>query len=212
MNTCYIVCALDCKVNIKPKEGDFIIGADRGYQVLQKNKIEPNLAIGDFDSCDGKLEAEKVIRYPVKKDYTDSELAIMHAIELGYKKIQVWGAIGGNLDHTIANLALLAKYTEQGIDISFVDGEKIAFAINNSSACFSAKAEGRISVFSAVDKAFGVSEKGLLYELDNKTLESSTPLGVSNEFVAKDATISVQKGTLIIYTDKKNYEKHLTRK
>ncbi|MBQ7411919.1 MAG: thiamine diphosphokinase [Clostridia bacterium] len=209
---CYIACALDCDIDISLNEGDFVIGADKGYQILESNGIKPNLALGDFDSYDGKINAENVIRFPVKKDFTDSELAIMHAIELGYKKIQVFGAIGAYLDHTLANVTILSKYTEKGIDLSFIDGEKLLFAISNSQVDFTSEAKGRISIFSAKDKSYGVFEKGLLYELDNATLEANTPLGVSNEFIGKDATISVKNGTLIIYTDRKNYENYLTRR
>ena len=211
-NICYIACALDCDIDISLNEGDFVIGADKGYQILESNGIKPNLALGDFDSYDGKINAKNVIRFPVKKDFTDSELAIMRAIELGYKKIQVFGAIGADLDHTLANVAILSKYTEKGIDLSFIDGEKLLFAISNSRVDFTSEAKGRISIFSTKDKSDGVFEKGLLYELDNATLEANTPLGVSNEFIGKDATISVKNGTLIIYTDRKNYENYLTRR
>lgn len=211
MNTCYIACALDCVLDFTPDSTDLIIGADRGYLVLEKNGINPDAVIGDFDSYDGKVECENVLRFPVKKDFTDSDLAIKYAIEKGYKKIQIYGAIGGALDHTIANLSLLAFYSKQGIDISFVSDESIVFAITNSSIEFLGEAKGRISVFSFDDKAYGVCEKGLLYELDNAELKNSIPLGVSNEFKGQPSKISVEKGTLILYTLKENYEKYLTR-
>ncbi len=212
MKTCYIACALDCKIEIVPKSNDLIIGADRGYFTLVENGIEPQVAIGDFDSYTGKIDCENTIVFPVKKDDTDSALAIKYAIGQGYKKIVVFGAIGGALDHTIANIALCASYTEKGIDISFVDGESVLFAFSNSTVSFDEKATGRISVFSFGDKAEGVYGKGLLYTLENASLENRVPLGVSNEFIGEKSEISVKKGTLLIYTDKNNYENHLTRK
>ena len=126
MNTCYIVCALDCDLDFIPDETDFVIGADRGYLTLVKNKIMPNAVIGDFDSYNGKIDCGKIIKFPVKKDFTDSALAIEYAISQNYKKIIVYGAIGGDLDHTLANIALIANYTEKGIDIAFVDAFAIA--------------------------------------------------------------------------------------
>ena len=211
MNICYICCALDCKIDISPDQTDFVIGADRGYLVLEENKIKPSVVIGDFDSYDGAINCENIIRFPVKKDFTDSELSIKYAIDKGYRKIVIYGAIGGDLDHTIANISLLASYSKQGIDIVFIDGENALFAITNSNVKFSKEAKGRISVFSFDDKALGVFEKGLLYELENETLENKIPLGVSNEFVGKNASISVQSGTLILYTSRENYKKHLTK-
>jgi len=211
MKTCYIVCALDCKLDFFPIKDDLVIGADRGYFTLVKNGFSPDVALGDFDSYKGKVDCENTIVYPVKKDFTDSALAIEYAVQRGYEKILVFGGIGGELDHTLANVALIADYTEKGIDIAFVDGENVLFAIHNSQVMLDKEASGRISVFSFGDKAYGVYESGLLYSLDNATLENRIPLGVSNELVGEKSRISVESGTLLIYTSKNNYENYLTR-
>lgn len=211
MNTCYIVCALDCKLDFKPDDSDIVIGADRGYLTLVENQIKPDIAIGDFDSYKGKIQCENIIKYPVKKDFTDSALAIEKAMSMGYKKIVVYGAIGGLLDHTLANIALLSEYTKKGFEISFVDGENVVFALYNNKVIFSKEASGRISVFSYTDESNGVCEKGLLYELDNAILKNTVPLGVSNEFIGRSAEISIKEGILIVYTSKENYKKYLTR-
>ncbi|MBQ9704177.1 MAG: thiamine diphosphokinase [Clostridia bacterium] len=211
MNTCYIICALDCAPDFKAKEGDLIIGADRGYLNLIRQGIMPHIVMGDFDSYPGEIECENIVRFPVVKDDTDSAIAIKYAKEQGYKKIVVYGAIGGDLDHTIANIAHCANYTEKGIDISFVDNSNVLFAIHNSKIKFSSEAKGRISVFSYGEKSEGVYEKGLFYILDNATLYSNIPLGVSNEFIGEKSEISVKNGTLLIYTSKENFENYLTK-
>ena len=211
MNTCYIACALDCKIEISPSQNDLVIGADRGYFTLVENGIIPQVAIGDFDSYTGKIECENTIVFPVKKDFTDSALAIDYAIRHGYKKVLVFGGIGGDLDHTIANIALVGKYAEQSAEVAFVDGDNILFAVHNGGVRFGAEAQGRISVFSFGDRASGVYEKGLLYSLKNATLENKVPLGVSNEFIGCQSEISISDGTLLIYTSRKNFENHLTR-
>lgn len=211
MKTCYIACALDCKIDFLAKKNDLVIGADRGYFTLVENGHVPQVAIGDFDSYTGEIKCENTLVYPIKKDDTDSALAIKYAYEHGYKKIIVFGAIGGELDHTIANIALTAQYAEKGIEVVFVDGKNVLFAIHNSSVTFDEHAKGRISVFSFGDRAEGVLEKGLLYTLENATLDNRIPLGVSNEFVNEKAMISVGNGTLLIYTDKNNFENHLTK-
>lgn len=211
MNTCYIICALDCKLDFVSDSTDLIIGADRGYLTLVKNHIKPDIVIGDFDSYNDKVVCENIITYPVKKDLTDCALAIEHAISKGYKKFIIYGGIGGELDHTLANISLIANYTEKGLDIAFIDNENIVFALCNGKISFSELAKGRISVFSFKNRAEGVCEKGLLYELDNASLENIVPLGVSNEFIGEKSEISVKNGILMIYTSKENYEKHLTR-
>ncbi len=47
----------------------------------------------------------------------------------------------------------------------------------------------------------GVYETGLKYRLENYTMSSTYPIGVSNEFTGKPAEISVNEGILlIVYT------------
>ncbi|MGM9645767.1 MAG: thiamine diphosphokinase [Eubacteriales bacterium] len=210
MNTCYIVCALYTKLDFTPDESDLVIAADKGYLTLVENNIRTDAVIGDFDSYTGKIECENIVTYPKEKDDTDSALAIEYAVSEGYKKICVYGAIGGMIDHTLANVALIAKYTGMGIKISFIYGETVIFGLCNSSVRFDKRAEGRISVFSFCDISYGVSETGLYYSLDKAELKNTVPLGVSNEFVGKESEISVENGTLIIITSKKNYERFST--
>ena len=210
MNTCYIVCALDCTLDFVPDESDFLIGADRGCQILKEQGIRIDLAVGDFDS--GKIPTDtSVIRYPIKKDETDGAIAIKHAIQKGYNKIRMYGAIGGLLDHTIAIISTMCHYAEKGIDIALIDGDNVIFALHNNSVGFSKEANGRISVFSHTDKSVGVCEKGLLYTLDNFTLDNKTSLGSGNSFIGEVSEISVEEGTLLIYTSKNNFDNYLTK-
>ena len=211
MSTCYIACALDCALDFIKETGDLVIGADRGYLNLIKHGIKPDIVMGDFDSYSGDVECEDIIRFPVIKDDTDSAIAIKYAVSRGYNKILLYGAIGGMLDHTLANVAHCAAYTKDGIDIAFIDGDNVLFAVSDSEVCFSEEAKGRISVFSYGDIALGVCERGLFYELDRATLNGLVPLGVSNEFIGKRSAISVEDGILLIYTSRENYEKHLTK-
>ncbi len=212
MNICYIACALDCKLDFKPRSGDMVIAADRGYLNLKKHNIAPDIVIGDFDSYTGEIDCKSIKKLPTVKDFTDGEVAIRYGIEQGYKKIVVYGAIGGGLDHTIANIAHCAYYTREGIDISFVDGNNVLFALYNSSVTFSKEAKGRISTFAYNEKAEGVYEKGLFYTLDNYALDPFIPLGVSNEFIGEESEIRVEEGVLLIYTSKENFENHLTKR
>ncbi|MBQ7352863.1 MAG: thiamine diphosphokinase [Clostridia bacterium] len=211
MNTCYIACALDCKIEIEKDETDLIIGADKGYFILIENGIKPDVVIGDFDSYKGAIDCENVIRFPVKKDDTDSALAVKYAIEKGYEKIVVFGAIGGMLDHTIANISLMGSQIINGVKIILVDNENVIFPVYNEKISFEENASGRISVFSLTNESYGVFEKGLLYSLENYTLSNLHSLGVSNEFIGESAEISVENGILLVYTSKNNFEKYLTK-
>ena len=212
MNTCYIACALDCALDFTTDKTDLIIGADKGYFTLVKNGIEPDVVIGDFDSYTGEVKCNNIIRFPIKKDDTDSALAVKYACERGYKNIVVYGAIGGMLDHTMANVSLLGNYVNKDINIAFVDGDNILFGVKNNAIGFDKRADGRISVFSFLESAYNVNISGLLYEVENYTLTNDRALGVSNEFIGKKSKISVENGILLVYTSKKNYDLYLTRR
>ena len=90
--------------------------------------------------------------------------------------------------------------TEKGYTAAFADGDMGVCAISNRTLSFSKKAVGRISVLSLTEKAENVTISGLKYQVDSITLSASVPLGVSNDFVGKDAFVKVSDGALMIYT------------
>ena len=199
MKTCYIFGALDCSVtDFNPHESDLIIAADGGYSTLTKLNIKPDLVVGDFDSLGSIPENENVVKHPVKKDDTDTLLAVKIGLEKGYKTFIIYGAIGGRLDHTVATIQTAAFVAENGGIAYICDDNHTVTAIKNSSIKFKDTAKGYISVFALSGIAKGVTIKGLLYELDNAEISPDFPLGVSNEFIGRDSEISVTDGVLTI--------------
>jgi len=71
-------------------------------------------------------------------------------------------------------------------------------AIKDTELKFSKSCKGYISVFSLRDESKGVCLKNLKYELDGQSLFSSNPMGVSNEFIGEEASISVRNGILLV--------------
>ena len=199
MKTCYIFGALDTEViDFNPSENDLIIAADGGYNTLKKLNIKPDLVVGDFDSLGKIPENENIIKHPVKKDDTDTLLAIKIGLEKGYKRFSVYGAIGGRLDHTVATIQSASYVAENGGTAYINDGNRTVTAIKNSTIKFTSDAKGYISIFALSGVAKGVTIKGLLYELNDAEITPSFPIGVSNEFLNKDSEISVNDGVLTI--------------
>ena len=58
-------------------------------------------------------------------------------------------------------------------------------------------------MFSLSDASTGVCLRGVKYELENAALDNRFPLGVSNEFDAPEAEITVEQGVLIVMQNKK---------
>ena len=71
-------------------------------------------------------------------------------------------------------------------------------AIHNGKMAFSGRHKGYFSIYAYSDIAWGVNEIGFKYGLENYTLRSDDPRGISNEFCGQEGIISVEKGTLLI--------------
>lgn len=196
---CYIFGAGE-RLEIFPEipEDSLVIAADAGYGWLCENGIVPDIVMGDFDSLGSVPVHDNVIKFKAEKDDTDTSLALDEGIRRGYRKFAVYGATGGRLDHTLANIQCVAKLSQQGIDARIYGINCEIIVLTNGKVEFSETETGIISVFSFTDKSEGVCESGLKYTLSGQTLTNIVPLGVSNEFVGKRAAVSVEKGTLVI--------------
>ncbi len=170
--------------------------ADGGVAYCEKLNITPDFIIGDFDSL-GYIP-EKAVVLPVQKDNTDMAAAVEKAEARGCDTFYIYGGTGKRLDHTLANIALLIDLSKKGKKAYLCDRDYTVTAVTNGEIRFDESEKGVISVFAADEKVQGVTIEGLLYTLDNATLENKTALGVSNEFTGQKSRIVVQNGTLII--------------
>ena len=104
--------------------------------------------------------------------------------------------MGGRLDHTFANLQALLFLRDHGArGVLYGDGFA-ATAVTNGSITI--EGQGTLSVFSFAPTATGVYLRDVSYPLENAELTSSFPIGVSNEFIGKPATIGTENGTLLV--------------
>lgn len=199
MAVCYIVGAGECSfLDIKRNPGDLIIAADGGYKYLLDAEIKPDIIIGDFDSFGIVPNGENVIKLNPVKDITDMNAAVEAGIERGYTEFRIYGACGGRLDHTLANIQLIASLAQRNMKALIRDGETVITAVCNDKIIFSKECKGYISLFSHSDICTGVDIKGLKYTLENGTFSNSFSLGVSNEFIGCESEIAIGNGTAII--------------
>ena len=204
MKTCYIFGAgLGLPEKITVKENDLVIAADGGLEHLKKLNIKPNIVIGDFDSLGYIPKGKEVITYPVKKNDTDTMLAVKKGFEKGFTHFHIYGGTGGRFDHTLANIQTLSYIASQN-GSAFLYGEDFTATVIRDGEISLDSRIGNISVFSLSDKCEGVTIKGLLYEVRDIELTNDFPLGVSNKFTNNRACISVKKGSLLIIYDEKN--------
>lgn len=206
--TAYIIGAGNfCTIGFKPGPGDIIIAADGGFDRLNRAGIRPHLLIGDMDSIQTVPPGIARLRFPAHKDDTDLALAIKAARRLGYERFKLYGALGGRLDHTLANLQLLADLAQTGCQARVIDQDVIIYAVHEGTLTLPPiETDRTISVFSWTNQTQGVTLKGLAYSLFNATLANTKPLGVSNAARGKPINISVKSGTLMVMLANRAYE------
>ncbi|XID94449.1 thiamine diphosphokinase [Paenibacillaceae bacterium WGS1546] len=187
------------------KEGDYLIGADRGAAFLVRHGLAPDLALGDFDSVTERQLHEIAARSAalvacdaVDKDWTDSELALREALERGYTDIVLAGALGTRFDHGLANVHLLRQAYERGGRLVLADEH------NEIRLCadeLELAADPRFPYVSLLPlglEATGITLEGFRYPLRDATLKLGWSLGISNELAAESGRISVRNGLLLV--------------
>ena len=186
-------------VSITRAEGDFVIACDRGYTYCAELGLTPDLLISDFDSYDGPVDASLPVNtFAAEKDDTDTMLAIRYAVDHGFESVVLCCALGGRLDHLIANLQSLLFAQKHGLAASLLSEDTEIFTLCSSSVLIPRRAGWSLSVFALDGPAGGVDISGAKYPLRNAELLPSFPLGVSNQWAADSAAISVRDGTLMI--------------
>ena len=199
MNRCFIFGALPVSsLTEAPGDGDYIIAADKGYDVALSLGLTPDLVVGDFDSRGSAPDAENVVRLQVRKDDTDVGHAVGMGFERGCTDFVVYGAVGGLLDHTFANVVIAHEIAEKGGRSLFIGNDYSFTVIRNEELSFPARDGGRISVFALGKTAQSVKIEGLSYGAENLTIPCTSHIGVSNSFIGKPARIVVSDGTLLV--------------
>ncbi len=178
---------------------DFILCADGGTRHALSLGLTPNLIIGDMDSLPAtfNLKPETFIRFPADKNETDLELAVNHAITLNPSQILILAALGGRMDQTLANIALLSNLQLATFDVRLADGVEEIFFCRDQ-----AKVEGRsgdiVSLIPWQGEVTGVFTENLRWHLHHETLYPEKTRGISNEMTADIAAISITSGLLLV--------------
>jgi len=191
------------KIDVSEKER-LIIAADGGALACGKLNILPDIVIGDFDSLSEiefesfKKKGVKQIRYSVKKDKTDLELAIEYALNKNADEIIIYGATGGRSDMTVANVLLLTLPELQDKNLKIIDrNQEISVIFPQRQRCYEGKYGDTLSLIPVSCKVEGVNISGLEYPLVEETLYRGSTRSISNRFEKNTAQISIKKGLLL---------------
>ena len=206
---------------------DMTICCDAGLDRAIELGVKPTILLGDFDSAehfsvvaddsddesdeteteadgatepDGEneddVEAELVV-LPHEKDVTDTEAAVDLAYERGATVITIIGGLGGRLDHTMANLGLLAKYLGKA-DIFIIDGDNFVRMLAPGKHMIVSAGYEYLGLIPFGGPVTGLTIKNVHYPLENCDVDGTTSLTVSNEITEDPAEISFESGKLLV--------------
>ena len=181
---------------------DFCVAADSGADHAIEAGFEVDCLVGDLDSISAKgLEAVRrsgieIREFPADKDKSDLELAFDRALEERPERVLVVGIAGGRPDHELANIMALANDRFRSIEVDGLLGSTRMSVIWSSRTLTGALGE-TISLIPLATAVHGVTTVGLEYPLTGETLRAGTSRGISNRYVAPEATITVERGPLL---------------
>lgn len=208
MKTCVLICAGNFSIeHITVEEDDFCIAVDGGYAYCKQLGIKPDLIVGDMDSLPENLQKEmqknsgekpgKVICLCQEKDDTDTLAALRIGMEKGYRNYRLYGALGGRIDHTIANIQCLSYLKNNGAEGIILEEGLAITVIKEEKVSFGNREKGYLSLFSLGERAEGVTITGMKYPLNQALVTNDYPIGISNEFIGEDSMVEVRKGMLL---------------
>jgi len=179
------------------------IGVDKGALTLARNGKRMLLAIGDFDSVEEsdlayiKEYSDTLLQLNPIKDDTDSEAAVMYAIEKGYQKIHLYGGLGGRLDHAMINLRLVSRFPET---VYLHDQNNFIYSLAEGVHSIDKRDYTYISFFTE-DEAT-ISLEGFKYPLDKQQLTNKDTYTTSNEILEDKGIITVHAGKVTVIQSK----------
>lgn len=177
-----------------------LIAVDGGLNSCEELGLKPDLILGDFDSAKpGLLDSypqEKKVHLP-NPDKTDLEKALEFLFLFPINRVTVCGALGRRLDHTLTNLALLARYPEK---MTFQSEFEHCYALQKTTTleCLPGQTLSLIPIGSEVK---GLTTEGLKWELKDATLNNHF-LSTSNIAMQRNISISFKKGDLLVCLSK----------
>ena len=201
------------KEYLDQKKFDMVICADSGLNAAYKLGVKVDCIMGDFDSVSSdivelyrndRVEASKgvkFVKFPPKKDLTDTDIVLEYVISLNPDEIVILGATGGRMDHFLANVNILMKPLRNGIKSYIIDKYNKIYLIDSEETIERKNLWGKyISFQPLTEKVKNVWLKGFKYTLAGKELTICESLTISNEMAdsESEAVVSFDSGVLIV--------------
>ena len=186
------------------RDVSLVVAADGGARHATPLGLPLHQVVGDFDSLSAadadELEAAGVTiaRFPTNKDATDTELALLAALDAGATDIALLCTWGGRSDHAVGTLALLAHPRCGAAAVVILD-EQTRTQLVHSGAAITLRGEvGRIISITPWGGDATVSVTGVRWTLDSALLVAGSTRGISNVATATESIITVHDGAVLV--------------
>ena len=190
-------------------EDTVVIACDSGTDFLASHGIIPDMVVGDMDSISDKgLEFIKennifTEKYPVEKDWTDTEIALEKSMD---NDVVLICPVTGRIDHVMANLGLVLKLKSQGKSISITDGITYCYPLYGEDTATADvtpyKGHAAVSLIPCdfSNPVTGVTTEGLYYPLEDADLNFGSSFSFSNKPLenASFIRVSIRSGLLLL--------------
>jgi len=179
-------------------KSDKVIAIDGGMRHLVAINHAPDLWVGDMDSFNCSLDdapwliSVEVLRYPVHKDASDTELAVDIAVTQNATQVTMMGMLGNRVDHTLFNMALLKPLSDKGVAGCIVDAKQKIMYIEKDVTLEAVK--GKTVSLVPITDLEGVSITGVRYPLNEHNVPRNSSLCLSNYCLEDTVMFSLSKG------------------
>jgi len=188
---------------------DLVVAADGGALGARTLGLVPDLVVGDGDSLGEaglallRADGIRIELAPADKDESDTELAIRACLARDADAIAIVGGFGGRLDHTLANIWLLALRDVAECAISLLDESTRVTLVraDRSGPPVRRPLPGRardIVSLIPLGAVEGVTTVGLRYPLRDEPLPAGPSRGLSNVRERDDAAVTIRHGLLLV--------------
>lgn len=185
---------------------ELVVAADGGARHAAALGRSIDRWVGDGDSLgsDGvaalRAAGVPVRLVPVDKDESDTELAVLEAVEAGANDVTIVGALGGaRFDHGLANVTLLDAPALAGRQARLLEpGTRVSMLRGPSTIVLEGQAGDVVTLLPLGDDADGVTTEGLRYPLADETLSAGRTRGLSNVRLVGRSRVSLRGGRLLV--------------
>jgi thiamine pyrophosphokinase len=181
---------------------DLVICCDGGIRHLKDLNLSPDVIVGDFDSVDSSLlqtyidQGIPTLRFPKDKDKTDTQIAVETALQKGADSIVLLGALGSRWDHSYANVMLLVKLAQMGIDGMILHSHN-RILVSNKVFRLTGNLGQFVSLLPLGENVKIQSTRGLHYPVTDQEMPLEQPYGISNYFTEEEVEVRITSGWLM---------------